>query len=552
MGKQIGDLILAGESEKALRLINDEVQKLQAEGINESNAGRYRELIGHRVGIMALKGQDDEVVMRHAHTILFPSEHKFIVEGGKEILLKFGDLFSSQSDAYVNTIHVNRHFRYSERSASTEFAKKLGEDLIDQQLLEQVDSDMRFVLLKHPQMQAPLSYHIPCCVSGDELDRGELRDGIVDVLKDSTRRGIKRLGFVALGFETVKEDSKRSEIANIVAEVIVEFLLSAKGNQAPDILFCTVSTGSYNALDRAFYHFSQLDRRYLEEKRKLKEAQEVFISEITTIDTDYRKVLSDVSQCLNEDSTILLLGETGVGKSFLAKLIHRYGNRSDKEVVSWNCAQGRIGNLQTQLFGWKKGSYTDAKSDGEGLISRADGGVLFLDEIGYAPIEVQKELLTFVETSKYRRYGDVEEREANVRLIFGTNQDLELLIRMGQFAHDFYERIAQRVFTIPPLRDRKTDIGSFTHFTITQLNHEKTKHVDIDKQATEKLKEYKWRGNVRALKTYLENLYNDCVYHDQPYITVDMIESTPPRDSAYHSNFGVQLIFFHNNDTVLS
>ena len=418
MSKQIGDLILTGEIEMALQQINEELQELQKEGVKESNAGRYRELVGYRVGIMALKGQDDEVVMRHVHTILFPSEHKFEVEGGKEILLKFGDLFSSQCDAYVNTIHVNRHFHYSARSASTEFASKLGDDLINQQLQERVDAKSNIVTLEHPSIQAPTSFHIPCCKSDHELDIVKLRTGIVEVLREATRRGMKRLGFVALGFETVKEDAKRSEIANIIAEVIMEFLLSPKGKNTPDLTFCTVSTGSYNALDRAFYHFSQLDRRYMEEKRKLKEAQEVFVSEISTVDPDYLKVLTDVSQCLNEDSTVLLLGETGVGKSFLAKLMHRYGNRSEKEVVSWNCAQGRVGSLQTQLFGWKKGSYTDAKADGEGLISKADGGVLFLDEIGYAPIEVQKELLTFVDTGKYRRYGDVEEREANVRLIF--------------------------------------------------------------------------------------------------------------------------------------
>ena len=428
MKEVIEQLIKAGKYHKALDLVENEIEALGSESISEEHEQMFRELIGYRVTAKTLSGGSDVVVSDHVHKTVFGSKHAFQIEGGKEIRLLFGNLFSQQCDAYVNSIHAERHFHYSGRSASTSFVNELGDEFIKSQLQQQQGSDKNYVMLEHPQLKAPCSFQIPCCQSDENLDREALRDGLWDVLSEAAKRRMKRLGFVALGFETLKDNAQRSELANFVAETLMEFLLGKSGKNAPDLLFCAITVGSYQALDRAFYHFSQLDKRYLEEKKKLKRMESIFVSEVKTIDSAYTKTLGEISRSLDEDNIILLRGETGVGKSFVAKLIHDHGNRTKQPFVSWNCAMGRPENMHASLFGWKRGSFTGAKDNGVGLVEEAEGGVLFLDEVGYAPIEVQKALLTFLDSKKYRRYGDSKESKADVKLVFGTNQDLELYV----------------------------------------------------------------------------------------------------------------------------
>ncbi len=185
------------------------------------------------------------------------------------------------------------------------------------------------------------------------------------------------------------------------------------------------------------------------------------------------------------------------------------------------------------LFGWKKGSFTGATEDGVGLIAASEKGTLFLDEIGYAEIKVQQSLLTFIEKGTYNRFGDPEERQSDVRLMFGTNQDLQRMIQDKEFAHDFYERISEREFVIPPLRERIADVELLVDKVISGLNHSTLCDIEISAEAIEELKQYKWPGNLRQLINYVKGLHDDCRYQRTMLVSLEMIKQSPPRDGSY-------------------
>lgn len=180
-----------------------------------------------------------------------------------------------------------------------------------------------------------------------------------------------------------------------------------------------------------------------------------------------------------------------------------------------------------------KGSFTDAREYGVGLIEKAENGILFLDEVGNLGIEAQKALLTFLDDGTYRRYGDSKIRKANVRLIFGTNQDLHTRVMQGQFAQDLYERIAMREFKIPPLRDRVEDVKAFIDWLISSLNQERKLNIKISDEALQELEKFSWPGNVRQLQFYVQNIYNDCIYDNVTTINREMILASPPRNELY-------------------
>jgi len=201
-----------------------------------------------------------------------------------------------------------------------------------------------------------------------------------------------------------------------------------------------------------------------------------------------------------EDESVLLLGETGVGNSHYAGLIHQYSGRSGK-FVTINCPSIPDNLIESEIFGYKKGSFTDAKTDKRGLIAEAEDGTLFFDEIADVPLAFQAKLLRFIETHCYLVLGDPAEKSANVRILAATNKDLAEEIRRKRFREDLYYRLHVLEVTVPPLRQRKEDLMALLD---EYSHHLKGKAIGDDFQAA--LQEYDWPGNIRELITVLRRL----------------------------------------------
>ena len=207
------------------------------------------------------------------------------------------------------------------------------------------------------------------------------------------------------------------------------------------------------------------------------------------------------------DVTVLIKGETGTGKEVLASAIQKDSNRSDKPFITLNCAALPEGLVESEIFGHKKGAFTGAITDKQGLFQAADGGTLFLDEINSLPLSIQSKLLRFLESGECLPVGSTKPYHVNVRVIAATNSDLNKLIETGAFRRDLYFRLNVVPLEIPSLHQRNEDIEAlakhfFAHFAAIHSLEAPT----LSKQTLKTLYSYKWPGNVRELRNLCERL----------------------------------------------
>ncbi|NIM16902.1 MAG: AAA domain-containing protein [Candidatus Aminicenantes bacterium] len=219
---------------------------------------------------------------------------------------------------------------------------------------------------------------------------------------------------------------------------------------------------------------------------------------ITGVSDEIKKIREMVLKYSLEEEPLLLIGETGVGKSHYAELIHRYSGRKGKFVVA-EITSINENLFESTMFGHKKGAFTDAKADKTGLVQEADKGTLFIDEIAEIPVSFQAKLLRFIEKKKYRVLGETRERDAEVRIVAASNRDLQKAIEDREFREDLYYRLQVLEIEIPPLRKRKQDIEAF----IT-TNREYLKGKEIGESFWEVVFNYDWPGNMRELITVLK------------------------------------------------
>ncbi len=204
-------------------------------------------------------------------------------------------------------------------------------------------------------------------------------------------------------------------------------------------------------------------------------------------------------------SNILLLGESGTGKSLIAEIIHASSPRKDGPFLSINCSAIPETLLESELFGYRKGAFTGAVADKKGLIQMADEGTLFLDEVGDMPPALQAKLLKVIETGEAMPLGDTKPRSSDIRLITATNQDLERKIREGSFREDLFYRINVIEITIPPLRQRAEDIPLLAEHFVRKFARENGKDVrGVSDEAMQVMLNYNWPGNVRELANVIE------------------------------------------------
>ncbi len=217
------------------------------------------------------------------------------------------------------------------------------------------------------------------------------------------------------------------------------------------------------------------------------------------------KCINTALRCAELESTVLITGETGVGKNMIAEAIHANSTRSDKPFVQINCGALPENLIESELFGHIRGSFSGAISDNIGLFRAADGGTLFLDEVGDLAIPLQVKLLHAIQEKEIRPIGSNKTYRVDVRLLCATNKDLIRLVKQGLFRQDLYYRIAVIPLHVPPLRERKEDILILaTHFINQHARKNKYQKLKLDHETQKILLEYRWPGNVRELENVIE------------------------------------------------
>jgi transcriptional regulator with GAF, ATPase, and Fis domain len=217
------------------------------------------------------------------------------------------------------------------------------------------------------------------------------------------------------------------------------------------------------------------------------------------------KVFRLVESAITSPITVLLQGETGTGKEVIARAIHFDGPSKDKAFVAVNCGAFTETLLESELFGYRKGAFTGANADKRGLFEAADGGTMFLDEIGDTPATLQVKLLRVLERGEFIPVGDTQVRKVNTRVISASNKDLQVEVRAGRFREDLYYRLSAFPIHVPALRERREDVPLLVAYLLKRLSQKWSKgEVTVAPDAMECLVRYSWPGNVRELEHELE------------------------------------------------
>jgi formate hydrogenlyase transcriptional activator len=316
--------------------------------------------------------------------------------------------------------------------------------------------------------------------------------------KIASQEGLKTACFIplvnhgrALGIMVLARGTE-----NAFTEEDVEFLSQAAGQ---------IAIAIENAL--AFEEISQLKDKLAQEKLYLEEEirSEMDFEQIVGNSPALKQVLQLVETVAPNDSTVLLLGETGTGKELIARAIHDRSRRRERTLVKLNCAAIPTGLLESELFGHEKGAFTGAISQKLGRLELADQGTLFLDEVGDIPIEIQPKLLRALQEREFERLGSTQTRRVNVRLIAATNRDLEKMVAHREFRSDLYYRLNVFPIRIPPLRERREDIPLLVSYFVQKFAKQMQKKIDaIPVSVSKGLTAWDWPGNIRELENFIE------------------------------------------------
>lgn len=259
-----------------------------------------------------------------------------------------------------------------------------------------------------------------------------------------------------------------------------------------------------------------------------------------------RHIFETIEKVADTDSTILILGESGTGKELIAKAIHYNSYRREGPFVPVNCAAIPTELLESELFGHEKGAFTNAIRTRIGRFELANGGAIFLDEIGDMPANLQSKLLRFLQERQFERVGGIKTIKVDIRVIAATHQDLKVAVQQKKFRQDLYYRLNVIPINIPPLRERKEDVPLLVHHFLNQFNRTKKRQIrGIDSEALNRLRQYHWPGNVRELENIIERMI---ILTNNEILTVEDLpekfhslspgEPSPPVDI---SNEGISL-----------
>ncbi len=237
------------------------------------------------------------------------------------------------------------------------------------------------------------------------------------------------------------------------------------------------------------------------------EAGDIFETGIVGQSAPMRDLFKMLDRIRNSNATVLVLGENGTGKELVAKSIHEMSRRADKPFVATNCSAFNDNLLESELFGHKRGAFTGAVGDKQGLFQVADNGTFFLDEVGDMSPALQVKLLRVLQEGTFMPVGATQYKKVDVRIIAATNRDLEKMVQEGTFRQDLYYRLHVVQLRVPPLRERKDDIPRLVNFFIQRLSERDGRDKSLSQRAMNRLMEHDWPGNVRELENEIERLW---------------------------------------------
>lgn len=530
MIEQIEQLMINKEYVKAASLIEKELSKSFdfSDERERNNYNRLHELrtgIEESIGVLVGEEINSEDRMRSTHQqatrpkidVKNSFSKMTLLEAFSQIISQKNTLlFEKEFDAYISILDTKK--------ISEEVAAECSYP--QQEKLKRLQIGDRFST--KTKIDRPC-YSVIGFNNTDQSDMTFVTKGFVEIIDDIYEEKHERIGIIL----PLQEDSTNGEYRKIyfyfiIITLLMKILQNKEQNFQPLFYFIF-----QNDLGRELFEKTVLKIRKTEDKTPaaIPLSREVRLKELAekcmTQDPEYVERLKSVLNVIDEeDVPILLLGESGVGKSFLAKIIHDSSNRDKAPFEEQNCGSLAEDQLNQTLWGWERGGFTGAVNAYKGKVKKADKGTLFLDEIDRTKHGTRNALITFIEKKEYLVLGGKTEK-ADVRLIFGSNKDLKDLVKRGQFEEDFYYRMSERIIHIPPLRDRVNDIDLIITNTLDILNEKKNCIITIDKKEREFLKSYSWPGNVRELVRYIKQRFLDAHAEDQTSITLAQMQEAP-------------------------
>jgi PAS domain S-box-containing protein len=285
-------------------------------------------------------------------------------------------------------------------------------------------------------------------------------------------------------------------------------ILNVDGKRVPISVSSALLRDAHGAIIGGVETFRDLS--VVEELRKQVERQYTF-ADILSRSHKMLDIFAILPEVAESESTVLIEGESGTGKELLARAIHNLSTRRDKPMVVVNCGALPDTLLESELFGYKAGAFTDAKKDRPGRFARAEGGTIFLDEIGDVSPALQVRLLRVLQERVYEPLGSTEPVEANVRIVTATNKDLDVEVGKGQFRQDLYFRVNVVRIVLPPLRERKEDIPLLVQHFVDRMNNLRgVKITGPSGEALMAFMQHDWPGNIRELENAIEHAFVLC------------------------------------------
>lgn len=327
-------------------------------------------------------------------------------------------------------------------------------------------------------------------------------------------------------FETKKRNTViRTRLNNVIATAIPQM----DGDKIVRVIETDHNINELQLLTNQINEEIELNEKYKNELEYFRKKEMSVADEIIAESNTMQKVISTALRIAPTEATLLLLGESGVGKEIMAKFIYKNSQRNDKPFIKLNCSALPENLLESELFGYEKGSFTGASTKGKiGFFELADQGTLLLDEIDTLPLHLQPKLLRAIQEGEIIRVGGTKSIRVNVRLIAATNANLAQAVAEGRFRQDLYYRLNVVPLNIPPLRDRTADIMPLASHFIDKLNEKYHQYKHINYTCGPVLSGYQWPGNVRQLENLMERVYisTDAMFitaaHLEPYLMEEM------------------------------
>jgi NtrC-family two-component system response regulator AlgB len=344
-----------------------------------------------------------------------------------------------------------------------------------------------------------MDHEVVCAATGAEAFK-ELKNAAFEVvfldLKLHQESGLEVL-------EEILRLAPQVAVVIVTAYASIETAVEAMRRGAFDYLPKPCTPGQVRQLLARIERTKRLENRVVELESQLSlESPEV---DLTSDSAAMQSVIEMAFRAANSDATVLILGESGTGKSILAKGMHARSPRKSRAFVTVSCPSLSRELLESELFGHVKGAFTGALTDTQGKVAAADGGTLLLDEIGDLPLEIQSKLLRLLQEREYERVGEAKPRRANVRVISATNRDLAEAVREGRFREDLYYRLNVISLRLLPLRERLQDLERIAQRHLDFFAHRAGRQFSgFTPDALEAMQSYNWPGNLRELRNLIE------------------------------------------------